>query len=138
MLPPAASTISTASALNSGVNFRRPLVLTTDSLRARRRNHQVSVKAGQLQGTSFTCLAFTSFRSNPRSSSTYQIGFQYGPVASMTTSTTPLTLSQSASSSRLDVMFGLDGALTAARTTHAALEVEKRLGADFGHSRLHS
>jgi hypothetical protein len=31
MLPPAAATISTASALNSGVNFRRSLVLTTDS-----------------------------------------------------------------------------------------------------------
>src|ERR687898_2736784 len=49
MLPPAAWTISTASALNSGVNFRRLLVDMTDSFRARRRNHQVSVKPGQHQ-----------------------------------------------------------------------------------------
>src|ERR687892_1405096 len=49
MLPPAASTSSTASALNSGVNFRRLLVDMTDSFRARRRNHQVSVKPGQHQ-----------------------------------------------------------------------------------------
>src|SRR5919106_856650 len=50
-LPPAASTISTASALNSGVNFRRLLVDMTDSFRARRRNHQVSVKPGQHQAS---------------------------------------------------------------------------------------
>jgi hypothetical protein len=49
MLPPAASTISTASALNSGVNFRRLLVDMTDSFRARKRNLQVSVKPGQHQ-----------------------------------------------------------------------------------------
>src|SRR5918994_4735198 len=57
MLPPAAWTISTASALNSGVNFRRLLVDMTDSFRARRRNHQVSVKPGQHQPVRRRCCA---------------------------------------------------------------------------------
>src|ERR687897_930645 len=57
MLPPAAWTISTASALNSGVNFRRLLVDMTDSFRARRRNHQVSVKPGQHQRSPSTTVS---------------------------------------------------------------------------------
>jgi len=54
-------------------------------------------------GTIFTCLAFTNFRSNARSSSPYQIGFHYGPVASITTSVTPFASSQPAGSFTLDV-----------------------------------
>ena len=47
MLPPDASTSATASALNSGVNFRRFLPTRTP-FRARTAHDQVSVKAGQL------------------------------------------------------------------------------------------
>jgi hypothetical protein len=43
---------------------------------------------------------------NPRSSSTYQQGFQYWPVASITTFLTPSACSQSASASRLEVNVG--------------------------------
>ena len=43
---------------------------------------------------------------NPRSSSTYQIGFQYWPVASITTWVTPSACSQSARVSKPEVNVG--------------------------------
>jgi hypothetical protein len=51
---------------------------------------------------SWTWQALTSSSCNPRSSSTYQQGFQYCPVASITTWVTPSACSQSASASRLE------------------------------------
>src|SRR5882724_4768153 len=49
MFPPAASTNATASALNSGVNLRRFLLVTTNSFRISTTHDQVSVKPGQPQ-----------------------------------------------------------------------------------------
>src|SRR6266540_2539358 len=51
-------------------------------------------------GRILTWWALTSSSSSPRSSSTYQTGFQYCPVASITTWVTPSAASQSASASR--------------------------------------
>src|SRR4051812_28482752 len=53
-------------------------------------NHSASSTSLLRPGTIFTCWALTSFSSaNARSSSTYQTGFQYDPVASITTCVTP-------------------------------------------------
>jgi hypothetical protein len=57
-------------------------------------------------GRILTWRALTSSSSNPRSSSTYQQGFQYCPVASITTWVMPSACSQSASASRLEVNVG--------------------------------
>jgi len=55
-------------------------------------------------GKIFTCLAFTSSSSKPRRASrTYQTGFQYWPVASITTWVTPSAPSQAAISSNAPV-----------------------------------
>src|SRR5918996_5907594 len=51
-------------------------------------------------GRILTWRALTNSSSNPRSSSTYQHGFQYWPVASITTWATPCSVSQSARASR--------------------------------------
>jgi hypothetical protein len=50
-----------------------------------------------------TCRALTSSNWKPRSSSTCQIGFQYWPVASITTWVTPSAANQSASASKPEV-----------------------------------
>jgi hypothetical protein len=55
---------------------------------------------------SWSWQALTSSNSSPRSSSTYQQGFQYCPVASSTTWVMPSAVSQSASASRLEVNVG--------------------------------
>jgi hypothetical protein len=47
-----------------------------------------------------------SSSANPRASSTYQIGCQYWPVASITTWVMPSAASQPASASRLEVNVG--------------------------------
>ena len=47
-----------------------------------------------------TWRALTNFNSKPRSSSTYHTGFQYDPVASITTSVTPSAANQSAIASK--------------------------------------
>jgi hypothetical protein len=47
-------------------------------------------------GRIFTWWALTSFTTNDRSSSTYQTGFHYEPVASMAISVTPSSVNQSA------------------------------------------
>src|SRR4051794_10218007 len=65
-----------------------------------------SAKSVLRPGTILTCRALTSFNSKPRSSSTYQIGFQYWPVASITTSVTLLACSQSANASSPEVNVG--------------------------------
>jgi hypothetical protein len=57
-------------------------------------------------GRILTWRALTSSNSNPRSSSTYQIGFQYCPVASITTWVTPSACSQSARVSKPEVNVG--------------------------------
>ena len=49
-------------------------------------------------GTALMCCGFTSFTSNPASSSTSHTGFQYTPVASIATAVTPSATSQPASS----------------------------------------
>src|SRR6266498_4180590 len=51
-------------------------------------------------GRILTWRALTSSSASPRSSSTYQTGFQYWPVASITTWVTPSASSQSASAAR--------------------------------------
>jgi hypothetical protein len=50
-----------------------------------------------------TCRALTNMSSKPASSSTYQTGFQYWPVASITTWVTPSWASQTASASSPEV-----------------------------------
>jgi len=66
-------------------------------------NQAASARSVLRPGTILTCLALTSLSSKPRSSSTYHTGFQYWPVASMTTSLIPFALNQSASASNPDV-----------------------------------
>src|SRR6266516_3986377 len=57
-------------------------------------------------GSILTCRALTSSSSTPRASSTYLIGFQYGPVASITTCVTPSAASQSANRSKSALKVG--------------------------------
>jgi hypothetical protein len=57
-------------------------------------------------GRILTCRALTSSSWKPRSSSTCQIGFQYWPVASITTWVTPSAVNQSASASSPEVKVG--------------------------------
>jgi hypothetical protein len=57
-------------------------------------------------GKILTCRALTNSSSKPRSSSTYQIGFQYWPVASITTWVTPSPASHPASASNPEVKLG--------------------------------
>src|SRR6266511_512047 len=64
-------------------------------------SHAASPTSVLRPGRIFTCRALTSSSSNPRSSSTYQTGFQYCPVASITTWVTPWSPSQSPSAERL-------------------------------------
>src|SRR4051794_14898432 len=66
-------------------------------------SHSASSTSLLRPGTIFTCRTLTSFSSNGRSSSTYQTGFQYEPVASITTSVTPSMANQSAIASRSPV-----------------------------------
>lgn len=67
---------------------------------------QLDIEGVLRPGRILTWRALTSSSWNPRSSSTYQIGFQYWPVASITTWVTPSACSQSASASRLEVNVG--------------------------------
>src|SRR5258706_7812907 len=57
MFPPAAPPNATASALNSGVNLRRFLLVTTNSFRISTTHDQVSVKPGQPQVVTMVCNA---------------------------------------------------------------------------------
>src|SRR6266511_3520846 len=58
-------------------------------------SHAASPTSVLRPGRIFTCRALTSSSSNPRSSSTYQTGFQYCPVAS------PVAQRRKASAERL-------------------------------------
>ena len=69
-------------------------------------SHAASATSVLRPGTIFTCRALTNSNSKPRSSSTYQTGFQYWPVASMTTWVTPSAVNQSAKASRLALKVG--------------------------------
>src|SRR3954470_24963152 len=67
-------------------------------------SHSASSTSLLRPGRIFTCWALTSRScSNGRSSSTYQTGFQYGPVASIAISVTPSARNQSAISSSVSV-----------------------------------
>jgi hypothetical protein len=67
---------------------------------------QLDIEGVLRPGRIFTWRALTNSSSNPCSSSTYQHGFQYWPVASITTWVTPSAASHSASASRPDVKVG--------------------------------
>jgi hypothetical protein len=64
---------------------------------------QLDIEGVLRPGRSLTCRALTNSSSKPRSSSTYQHGFQYWPVASITTRVTPSWASHSASASSPEV-----------------------------------
>jgi hypothetical protein len=57
-------------------------------------------------GRTLTWRALTNSSSNPRSSNTYQMGFQYWPVASSTTCVTSWSWSHSAKDSRPELNVG--------------------------------
>jgi hypothetical protein len=67
---------------------------------------QLDIEGVLRPGRILTWRALTNSSWKPRSSSTYQIGFQYWPVASSTTWVTPSAASQSASASSPDVKVG--------------------------------
>jgi hypothetical protein len=67
---------------------------------------QLDIEGVLRPGRILTWRALTSMSATPRSSSTYQIGFQYWPVASSTTWVPPSAASQSASASSPDVKVG--------------------------------
>jgi hypothetical protein len=67
---------------------------------------QLDIEGVLRPGRILTWRALTSSSSNPRSSSTYQIGFQYWPVASITTWVMPSACSQSARVSKPEVNVG--------------------------------
>jgi hypothetical protein len=67
---------------------------------------QLDIEGVLRPGRILTWQALTSSSSKPRSSSTYQTGFQYWPVASITTWVTPSAASHPASASSPEVKVG--------------------------------
>jgi hypothetical protein len=67
---------------------------------------QLDIEGVLRPGRILTWRALTNMSSKPASSSTYQTGFQYWPVASITTWVTPSAASQAASASSPEVKVG--------------------------------